>query len=224
MATTVERTTAETAPRAAQKHVATAWHQERKTRFALYAVAALVLLAIGAWLVSAAGKRKEAFATTRLERARSAAENGNLPLASRELQQIVTTYRGTDAAREATIALNQVRMVNNQSELAAVGLRDFVNSRPPAKFLAPAYSLLGSALEDAKRPAEAAGAFVKASDAADLDYLKAQYLIEAGRAWRNAGKPEEAIKAYRQVVQKFDKTPSMTEAQVRLAELTNGKM
>ena len=39
-----------------------------------------------------------------------------------------------------------------------------------------------------------------------------------------AGKTTEAAGAYREVVQKYPKSTSFTEAQVRLAELTDGKM
>ena len=34
----------------------------------------------------------------------------------------------------------------------------------------------------------------------------------------------KAVAVYREVIQKYPKTNSMTEAQVRLAELTDGKM
>ena len=170
------------------------------------------------------GRRKEEFAARSLNQARATAEAGNLPLASSELQRLIETYRGTDAATEAVITLNQVRMVNGQSELAAVGLRDFLAKKPPQKYLAPAYGLLGTALENSKRPAEAAEAFSNASKSADLDYLKARYLIDAGRAYRSAGKTAEAEAAYREVIQKHPKSSSFTEAQVRLAELTDGKM
>ncbi len=47
--------------------------------------------------------------------------------------------------------------------------------------------------------------------------------MDAGRAFREGGKPEDAAKAYRTVLQKYPKTPSVTEAQVRLAELTDGQ-
>ena len=115
------------------------------------------------WFVLASGKRKEQFAARSLNQARAAAEAGNLPLASSELQRLIETYKGTDAASEAVITLNQVRMVNGQSELAAVGLREFSPASPPAKYLAPAYGLLGAALENSKRWAEAADAFTQAS-------------------------------------------------------------
>ena len=94
----------------------------------------------------------------------------------------------------------------------------------PASADARAYGLLGTALENAKRPAEAAEAFRSASKSADLDYLQARYLIDAGRAYRTAGKIAEAQAAYREVIKKHPEAPSVTEAKVRLAELTDGKM
>ena len=38
------------------------------------------------------------------------------------------------------------------------------------------------------------------------------------------GKNAEAIAAYRTVIEKYPSSTSLTEAQVRLAELTDGKM
>ena len=115
-------------------------------------------------------------------------------------------------------------MVNGQSELAVVGLRDFLAGSPKVQYRAPAYGLLGAALENANRYPEAAEAYTNASKAADLEYLKARYLIDAGRSYAAGGKPTEASSAYREIVQKYPKTTSFTEAQVRLAELTDGKM
>jgi outer membrane protein assembly factor BamD (BamD/ComL family) len=169
-------------------------------------------------------RRKEEFAARSLNQARTAAESGNLPLASSELQKLIQTYKGTDAASEAVITLNQVRMVNGQSELAAVGLKDFLATKPDPKFAAPAYGLLGAALENAQKWSDAGDAFSNASKAADLQYLKARYLIDAGRSYREASKTQQAIAAYREVIQKYPKSSSFTEAQVRLAELTDGRM
>ena len=170
------------------------------------------------------GQRKEEFAARSLNQARAAAEAGNLPLASSELQKLIQTYKGTDAASEAVITLNQVRMVNGQSELAAVGLRDFLATKPDAKYAAPAYGLLGAALENSQKWADAGEAFASASKAADLEYLKARYLVDAGRAYAKAARPRRRIAAYREIIQKYPKSSSFTEAQVRLAELTDGKM
>lgn len=185
------------------------------------ALGAVLLIA---WFVIVSGRRKAEFANRALEQARSAAESGNLPLAASELQKVVTTYSGTDAAQEAVITLNQVRLLNGQQELAAVSLQDFIKSKPDKKYLTPGYALLGRALENANRPDEAAQAFRSASDNADVDYLRAEYLNDAGRAYAAAGKKDEAIAAYRKIIQDFPESNSKVEAQVRLAELTQGKM
>ncbi|HKU60169.1 MAG TPA: tetratricopeptide repeat protein [Gemmatimonadales bacterium] len=220
MATTVEPTTREqtkAAPGAAP------WYRDR-TRLAIGAVIAVLLAALIAWLWISSQRRKEEFAARSLNQARTAAEQGNLPLASSELQKLIDQYKGTDAATEAVITLNQVRMVNGQNELAVVSLRDFLAATPKPQYQAPAYGLLGAALENAGRYPDAGEAYTNASKAADLEYLKARYLIDAGRAYATGGKRDEAIGAYRQITQKYPKSTSFTEAQVRLAELTDGKM
>jgi TolA-binding protein len=220
MATTVEAKSREQAP---VTPVGPPWYRRRQ-RPLIAAAIAVAALAIIAWFVMASGKRKEEFAARSLNQARASAEAGNLPLASSELQKLITTYKGTDAAHEAMITLNQVRMVNGQSELAVVGLREFLATKPPAKYVAPANGLLGAALENAKRWADAANAYLAAANASELPYLKAAYLVDAGRAQITAGHTDEAAKTYRTVLQKYPDSPSFTEAQVRLAELTAGKM
>jgi outer membrane protein assembly factor BamD (BamD/ComL family) len=220
MATTVHPTTRERANAPAPSRP---WYRDRNRQ--LIAIAAVVVaLALVVWLVIKSQARKEEFAEQRLDQAREAAEAGNLPLASSELQKLIQNYKGTDAASEAVITLNQVRMVNGQTELAAVGLRDFLATKPDAKYVAPANGLLGAALENAQKWSDAGDAFSNAAKAADVEYLKARYLIDAGRAYREASKPAQAIAAYREIIQRYPKSSSFTEAQVRLAELTDGKM
>ena len=199
------------------------WYRDRNRQLLAGAIV-LALAVIVTWFVVTSGRRKEEFAARSLSQARATAEVGNLPLASSELQKLIQTYKGTDAASEAVITLNQVRLVNGQGELAAVGLRDFLASNPPKKYIAPASGLLGASLENAHKWADAGDAFMRASEAADVEYLKARYLVDAGRAYSNAGKKEDAVTAYRTVIGKYPKSSSMTEAQVRLAELTGGKM
>jgi len=220
MATTVEPTRTQVPPTAAAP---TPWHRNRQRQIAIGA-AILGVLALVAWFVIASAKRKEEFAARSLNQARAAAEAGNLPLASSELQKLIASYRGTDAASEAVIALNQVRMINGQSELAVVGLREFLDAKPPEQYRTPAYGLLAAALENSKRWVDAGNAYTQASKAAEEEYLKAKYLVDAGRAFREGAKLDESARAYRTVLEKFPKSSSVTEAQVRLAEITDGKM
>ena len=124
MATTVEARAREQVRAAAPK---APWYRDR-IRLGLAAGVAVLVLGLLAWFIVTSGRRKEEFAQRSLNQARTAAEAGNLPLASSELQKVIQTYKGTDAATEAMLTLNQVRMVNGQSELAVVGLRDFLKT------------------------------------------------------------------------------------------------
>jgi tetratricopeptide (TPR) repeat protein len=197
------------------------WLSSKRNRLIATGGAVVVVGLITA-LVILSGQRKEAFAIRALDQARGVAESGNLPLAASELQRVIDTYGGTRGAQEAVITLNQVRLVNGQHELAAVGLQKFLDSGADQQYRAPAYGLLGRALENASRPAEAAEAYSNASAAASTDYIRAEMLLDAGRAYRDAGETDKAIASYRKVTTDLKETPFKTEEEVRLAELTKG--
>lgn len=199
------------------------WLSQPQNRY-LAAGLGIALIALIAWFAWLSGQRKEQFASRALDQARAIAEQGNLPLAASEFQKVVTTYGGTRAAQEAIINLNQVRLINGQQELAAVNLQDFLKGNPTPEFRAPAYGLLGRALENAKRPGEAAEAYRNASESAEFDYLKADLLLDAARAYIVAGQKDKAVETYRTVIRDFAQTSSRVEAEVRLAELTGGQM
>jgi tetratricopeptide (TPR) repeat protein len=184
----------------------------------------LLAVALVALFLLWGAQRKEVFAARALDEARATAEAGNLPLAASQFQKLITTYAGTDAADEAVMALNQVRLINGQAQLAAGGLNEFIKSGPKAKYLAPAQALLGAALENSNKPLEAAAAFEAAVKDARFPFLKAEYLLQAGRAYETGGKPDQAAAAYRTIVTEYKSQPSYTEAAVRLSELTGGKM
>src|SRR3954469_12129314 len=116
MATTVEAKTTQQAPAPAAPRP---WYRARQRPLVGALIGVCIALMV-TWLVMDSARRKERFATNSLNRAQMTLEAGNLPLASSELQRVITQYKGTDAATEAELRLNQVRMVNGQSELAAV--------------------------------------------------------------------------------------------------------
>ncbi|MEO8199860.1 MAG: tetratricopeptide repeat protein [Gemmatimonadota bacterium] len=200
-----------------------AWAQANR-RLLLIVGGVLVAAVLVVWFLTTAKSRREDFASRALSQARNIAESGNIPQASTEFQKLIDTYGGTVASKDAEISLNQLRLISGQSELAIVRLRDFVKSNPGPEFVTSANGLLGSALENVKRGTEAGDAYTAASNAAGVDYLKAEYLVQAGRAYKDGGSKDKSIAAYRLVIEKYSKTPPFTEAQVRLAELTKGQM
>jgi tetratricopeptide (TPR) repeat protein len=172
------------------------------------------------WNVTS-NRRSEEVAGRELQGARFAFENQNLPLAASELARIVENYSGTNAAQEGRLLLAQVRLLQGQPQQAVDVLRDFASGANKA-YKAQAYGLLGASYENLGHFREAAEAYQSGATAARLDFLTAQMLSDAGRAWVSAGDTTKAIAAYRRIVDDFGKEGTATEAKVRLGELTKG--
>jgi predicted negative regulator of RcsB-dependent stress response len=185
-------------------------------------VAGVIIIAAGLFLWTQSTKRRsEEIASRELQGARFAFENQNLPLAASELARIVENYSGTNAAEEGRLLLANVRLLQGQPQQAIDVLRDYAPGAGKA-YRAQAYGLTGAAYENLGRFKDAGEAYQTGSSAARLDFLKAQMLSDAARAWVAAGDTAKAIGAYQRIVQDFPKEGAVTEAKVRLAELTKG--
>src|SRR6266571_8402476 len=185
---------------------------------------------IGAIMVVGAGlfiwnlstqRRSEEIASRDLAGARFAFENQNLPLAASELARVVENYSGTNAAEEGRLLLANVRLLQGQPQQAVQVLKDYAPGAAKA-YRAQAYGLLGAAYENMGRPREAGEAYENGSTAARLDFLKAQMQSDAGRAWTIAADTSRALAVYRRIVKDFPKEATVTEAKVRMGELTKG--
>ncbi len=195
-----------------------AWGKENGRRLTIAGVA-VVVLGAGAWLYVTSQQRKEEFASQALTGARGSAEAGNLPLAARDLATVVQRFGGTRSADEAFILLNQIRLLQGQRDSAIAALQQWVRSRHPDYMKASAYGLLAGGLEDENKLREAADAYRLAAGAAPHDFLKAQYLIDAGRAFAAAGDTTAARAALGEVLDKFGALDQAAEARVRMAEI-----
>src|SRR5438552_2026988 len=154
----------------------------------------VIVIVLLAWNTLSARQTEQA-AGVRLNAARLAFESKNYPLAASELSQVVENYSGTRAAQEANILLAQSRLLQGQSQQAIELLKRFASRADPA-FRAQAYGLLGAAYDNVGHPKEAAEAYQQAADAAQLPFLKAQSLTDAGRAWSRSwreGSPSPSV-------------------------------
>ena len=199
---------------------ATTWANAHRQATA-YAAIGLVVAAGLFWWNLLSTRRSETVARDQLLEARAAFESKNYALAASELSRITENYSGTRAAQEGTLLLGQVRLLQGQAQQAIAVLRDFA---PAAQkdYRAQAYGLLAAAYENISRPKEAGEAYQAAVDAAGMDFLRAQFLSDAGRAYLAAGDTAKAIQAYRRIVKDLYKTGPVQEARVRLGELTKG--
>lgn len=185
-------------------------------------VALVVGIVLLVWTLSS-NRRSEGIASRQLQGGRYAFESQNFPLAASELARIVENYSGTNAAKEARLLLAQVRLQQGQPQQAVDVLRDFAPGAGNA-YSAQAYGLLAASYENLGRHREAAEAYQAGADKARMDFLKAQMLSDAGRAWVSAGDTTRAIAAYRRIVDQLSKETNVTEAKVRLGELTKGTL
>lgn len=185
-------------------------------------IAAILIVAAGlfAWKL-VTDRRLEEAASRELQGARYAFENQNLPLARSELARVVENYSGTNAAEEGRLLLANVHMLEGRSQQAIEVMRDYAPGAGRA-FRAQAYGLLGAAYENTSRFREAAEAYESGAAAGRLDFQKAQLLSDAGRAWTSAADTTRAIAAYKRIIKDFPKEGMVTEAKVRLGELTKG--
>ncbi len=184
----------------------------------------IVVIAAALFLWTLSTKRRaEDIASRNLAGARFAFDNQNLPLAASELAKVIEDYSGTNAAQEGRLLLANVRLLQGQPQQAVAVLKDYAGNAGKA-YRAQAYSLLGAAYENMGRTREAGEAYENGSAAARFDFLKAQLLADAGRAWTTAGDTAKAVADYRRIQQEFSKEAAATEAKVRLAELTKGSV
>jgi len=190
-------------------------------RAATWPAVILVLGGLLFWWNLVSTRTSERVASAALNAARIAFENDNYALASSELSQITANYSGTSAAQEANLLLGHSRILQGQPQQAVDLLSKFAPSAGRA-YQAQAYGLLGDALENMGRPGDAGVAFQNAANSAGYTFLKGQYLVDAGRAFAEAGDTTKAVSAYQQVVSGMDSSTYIVEAKVRLGELTRG--
>jgi len=185
-------------------------------------IGAIVVVGAGLFIWNLSTQRRsEEIASRDLQGARFAFENQNLPLAASELAKVVENYSGTNAAAEARLLLANVRLLQGQPQQAVAVMKDYAPGAGSA-YRAQAYGLLGGAFENMGRFREAGAAYENASAAARLDFMKAQFLADAGRAWTVAGDTAKAVAVYQRILKDFAKEGAATEAKVRLGELTKG--
>ncbi len=196
------------------------WVQHHR-RAVLGGVAAIAVIAIAGWFTIEYRRSKEEAASQALAQARFASQSGNLPLAANDLSRVISQFAGTSAADEAVIILAQVRLLQEQPHLAAEELRATVGGLS-GQFKAPAYGLLGAALENTGNMADAASAYEDAARTSWYGSVSAQYLNDAARAWWAAADTTRAITTYEKVLSDYPESASAVEARVRIAELRAG--
>lgn len=184
--------------------------------------AAVVLVAAGgAWYYQVANTRKLQNADRQLLMAKQslAPGNANLPLAESDLKKVADRYAGTPAGTEAGMLLAQLKLEKGDNQGAVTYLQQLgekVTSGPNA---ASARALLGDALSQLGKPAEAAAEYERAASFTEMPNERGFLLSKAGHAFMAAGKNAEARRIWEGLANAEDSPALAAEARVRLGEL-----
>ncbi len=192
---------------------------KRHRRPLIIAAAAVAVAVAAVMYIRMAAERRENFAANLLTEARTVAASGNVALAITDLADLANSYRGTMAAEEAEILLARLRISEDQTQAAAQSLQEYLDQGPSDQFRAPAYGLLAVALEQSGDLAEAAAAYEDAAEAAWYDFLRVQYLLDAGRVLTTMGDTSQAVAKYQRILDAHSEIDMVAEARLRLGEL-----
>ncbi len=179
----------------------------------------VAVVAFGVWFVQRKNLNEMISADRQLVVAKQSLASGNVPLAEADLKKVADKYADKAAGAEAGLLLAQVKFERGDFAGATTGLRDLaakVSSGPNA---ASVRGLLGDALAQQDKAADAAVEYEKAAAATTMPNEKSFWEAKASRAYLDAGKTAEARKLLEALAAQSANEAVATEARVRLGEL-----
>ena len=189
----------------------------------LVSIGAVVVLAAagGAWYYQTAKTQKLQNADKQLLLAKQslAPGNANLPLAEADLKKVADRYAGTPAGTEAGMLLAQLKLEKGDNQGATTYLQELAGKISKGPNAASVRGLLGDALAQLGKAAEAAAEYERAAALTEMPNEKAFLLSKAGHAYMAAGKNPEARRIWEGLAANQESPGLAAEARVRLGEL-----
>ena len=175
--------------------------------------------AFGTWFYMRSVALKNENADKRLLAAKQSLGTGNIPLAQTDLKKVADQYAGTGAGAEAAILLAQVKLDQADYTGAVTTLRELTAKTPSGPYAASLRGLLGDALVQAGKPAEAAVEYDRASQLTTMPNERALLLAKLGRAFHAAGNRDKARQTWEALALQQENQALAAEARLRLGEL-----
>jgi len=153
-----------------------------------------------------------------LEQIEQAVQIGDATTARAQLAQFLEQFGSTEAAAEGRLVLAQLHLTSGQIQEALSVLNDGNTSvRHPLGLQLEI--LRAKTLEAAGNPAEAERAYLRAADAADLQFIRIDALADAARIRTSQGNPTGAAELYTRILQDLPEGhPDRGLFEMRLAE------
>ena len=192
------------------------------TRWITIGAILVVLVAFAVWFVQRKTLNETISADKQLVVAKQSMSSGNAPLAEADLKKVVDRYGDKAAGAEAGILLAQLRFDRGDFAGAVTALRDLSTKVATGPNAPAVRGLLGDALAQLDKPADAAVEYEKAAGLTTMPNEKSFWLAKAARSYMTAGKTPEARKLFEGLAAQSDNEAVSTEAHVRLGELATG--
>jgi predicted negative regulator of RcsB-dependent stress response len=179
----------------------------------------VAVVAFGVWFVQRKNLNEMISADRQLVVAKQSLASGNVPLAEADLKKVTDKYGDKAAGAEAGLLLAQVKIERGDFAGAVTSLRDLASKVSAGPNAASVRGLLGDALAQQEKPADAAVEYEKAAAATTMPNEKSYWQSKAARAYLDAGKTAEAKKLFEGLAAQTENEAVATEAHVRLGEL-----
>jgi tetratricopeptide (TPR) repeat protein len=194
------------------------WAQDH-TRELSFGVLAVVTIAAAAWLYGYSTRRNMVRAEVLLNEAETSLAAQRVPEAQTRLERLVRGYDGTPAAGQGLLRLAQVLYDQGKFSEGVSQLEQAFGEYDTGPFAVAVRQMAGAGYEQMNNPATAAERYAEAAGKSDLEAERDQLVARSARAWADAGRKDEALRLWRQIVAK-PSSPMANEARIRIGELT----
>lgn len=181
---------------------------------------AVVLAAGVAWYVPQQRRMKNENADKQLLTARQSLLSGNTQLAESDLRKVADRYAGTPAGTEAGTLYAQLKLERGDAAGAVTYLQQLMTQVGTGPNAAATRGLLGDALSQTGKTAEAAAEYEKAAGSSTMANEKIVLMSKAAHAFLASGsKSADARRIFEALASQQESAALAAEARVRLGEL-----
>jgi predicted negative regulator of RcsB-dependent stress response len=190
---------------------------EKYSKYLLLGIAAIALVVAGVAYYGFSQTKAEKSASVDLARATRTLEALDYKSAISQLSAIVDSYGSTTSGKLARLHLANAFFQTKEYANAEKSYRKFISGfSGDEHFRAAAQGGVAACLEQEKKYAEAAEAYLDAAESYD-SVLAPGFLVSAGRCYSLAGNDAKAKELYNRVVQDYPKAPEKDDALMLLS-------
>lgn len=181
---------------------------------------AIIVAILSIYLVSYTNSQKIVNSENMFGSAQLSGAMGEPGAAAEQYKEILNQYPNSAVADRACYYLARTEFDQDKIDTALIYYEQYIKDygKEPI-LLTGAYAGAAVCYEKQDNYTKAADYYMKAAETANNDVYSPEYLMDAGRTYKEAGMLTEAQNAYQQVVDKYNRSPYYSMARKKLAEV-----